>query len=288
MTDRELPLVSIVTPAYNAARYLGDLLQSVADQDYPRVEHIVIDDGSTDDGATLRVLQNHGTVRWWSRENRGQYATLNEGFRAAKGDFVTTISADDVYVDAGAVGALARALVARPERDVAYGFTLHVDEDLQPLTPQPYQRYPSWMLRYKPGFIFHCSLLARREQLIADDVLFDASYRYIGDADWMLRLSQRYRFERIERYIGAYRHHGGQLTATANAEELASARRREEHVRLHRRHGTSQLMRSVVETYDTFHQRRVKAASAFRLGGYRQLAALAASWRDRRYGRKQG
>ena len=286
MTDREWPLVSIVTPAYNAARYLGDLLQSVADQDYPRIEHIVIDDGSTDDGATVRLLQNHGTVRWWSRENRGQYATLNEGFRAATGDFVTSISADDLYVDAGAVGALARALVARPECGVACGFTLHVDEDLQPLPVQPYQRHPVWMLRYKPGFVFHCSLLARRERLIADDVLFDGSFRYIGDADWMLRLSRRYKFHRIERHIGAYRHHAAQVTATATLDELASARRREEHARMHRRHGTSPVMRSVVERYDTFHQRRLKAISAYRRGGYGQVLAVASAWVRRKHGQE--
>ncbi len=98
MTTPELPLVSIVTPTFNSADYLQELLQSVAAQDYRRIEHIVIDDGSRDGGATVALLQRYPSVRWWSREdNRGQYATLNEGFRAATGDFLTTISADDTY-----------------------------------------------------------------------------------------------------------------------------------------------------------------------------------------------
>ena len=284
MTDHDLPLVSIVTPAYNAASYLPELLRSVAAQDYPRVEHVVIDDGSNDGGATIRLLERHPDVRWWSRENRGQYATLNEGFRAATGTFVTAISADDTYVDAGAIAALAKCLLAHPDCEVAYGFTLHVDEHGRPLPVQPYQRYPPWMLRYNLGFIFHCSMLLRRDVLIRDGVLFDDSLRYIGDAEWMVRLSLRYRFRRVERHIGAYRHHDAQVTAMATGDEAGSARRREEHARVHRRYGTSRVLKRLVEAYDTGNQRGVKALSAWRRGGRRELVRLASSWVGRKYG----
>ena len=284
MSDQDVPLVSIVTPAYNAAPYLPDLLRSVEAQDYPNIEHVVIDDGSNDDGATVRLLEGHPAVRWWSRGNLGQYATLNEGFRAATGAFVTAISADDTYVDAGAVSALARCLVEHPECDVAYGFTLHVDDQRRPLPVQPYQRYPPWMLRYNLGFIFHCSMLVRRDSLVRDDLLFDGSFRYIGDADWMLRLSRRYHFQRIDRYVGAYCHHGGQVSTMATGDEAGSARRREEHARLHRRNGTSPLLRTLIGAYDTFHQRRIKSLSAWRRGGGREVARLASGW----VGRKRG
>ena len=180
----ELPLVSIVTPTFNSAGYLEELLQSVAAQDYPRIEHIVIDDGSDDDGATVTLLQRHPSVRWWSRDNRGQYATLNEGFRAATGDFITTISADDTYADTRAIGAMAEFLAGHSECDVVHGYTQHIDENGMPVPIQPYQRFPYWMLRYNLGFIGHCSLLVRRERLVRDGLFFDESLRYIGDADW--------------------------------------------------------------------------------------------------------
>ena len=182
------PLVSIVTPTFNSARYLEDLLQSVEAQDYPRIEHIVIDDGSTDSGATVALLGRHPNVRWWSRENRGQYTTLNEGFRAATGEFVTTISADDTYADTRAIAAMAEFLHEHRECDAVHGYTQHQDEDGTPHPVQPYQRYPYWMLQYNLGFILHCSLLVRREKLIADGLFFDESLRYIGDADWLIRL----------------------------------------------------------------------------------------------------
>jgi glycosyltransferase involved in cell wall biosynthesis len=287
MIDRDRPMVSIVTPAYNAAQYLGDLLQSVETQDYPRIEHIVIDDGSNDDGATVRLLQRHPNVRWWSRENRGQYPTLNEGFRAATGDFLTTISADDTYSDSGAVRAMAEFLVRHPECDVVSGYTRHVDDAGTSLPVQPYQDYPAWMLRYNLGFIFHCSLLVRRARLIQDGLLFDESLRYVGDAHWMARLYlQGYRFGRIKRYVGAYRHHDQQVSTVATSEDAASVRRREEHIRVRRELQQSPVVRSLVSAYDTFHQRRVKLLSAWRRGRGVEVWTVASGWMRRKYGGK--
>lgn len=286
MSDNDLPLVSIVTPAYNASRYLPDLLQSVAAQDYPRIEHVVIDDGSSDDGATVRVLESYPGVRWWSHKNVGPYATMNEALRASTGDFVTVICADDMYVDGGAVDALAQCLIRHQDCDVAYGLTLHVDESGRRMPVQPYQRYPPWMLRYNLGFVFHCSLLVRRASIVRDNLLFDESFWYIADADWMYRMSQRYRFRRVERHIGAFRTHDTQRSTTASGDQRANDRRRNEHETLHRKYGTNRAIKAVVQAYDIFHQRRVKAIGAWHHGGSREVLTLAHDWVARRRGRK--
>jgi glycosyltransferase involved in cell wall biosynthesis len=280
----ELPLVSIVTPAYNAARFLEPLLQSVAAQDYARIEHIVIDDGSKDDGATVAILERYPNVRWWTRANRGQYATMNEGLRAATGELVTFISADDTYLDAGAVGALADHLFRHPACDLAYGYTHHMDEDGTPVTVQPYQRFPPWMLRYNLGFIFHCSLLVRRAKVIADGLFFDESLRYVGDADWMVRLYlQGYRFERIERCIAAYRHHPEQVTTVATANARAVAARHAERAKVFRLARSKASIRRLVLAYDTFQQRRVKLAGAWQRGGAAEVRAALSNWMRRKH-----
>ena len=281
----ELPLVSIVTPAFNSARYLETLLRSVEAQDYPRIEHIVIDDGSTDGGATVALLRRHPSVRWWSRENRGQYATLNEGFRAATGDFITTISADDEYADSRAVGVMAEFLRDHPDCDAVYGYTQHTNEDGTPFPIQPYQRYPYWMLRYNLGFILHCSLLVRRAKLIADGLFFDESLRYVGDADWLVRLYlKKYRFCRIEAHIGAYRHHDQQTSTTATEDRRANALRLDERARVYRKFGSSSTLTRLVYAYDTFQQRRVKALGAWRTGGGAEVLKAMSAWMRRRYG----
>lgn len=281
----ELPLVSIVTPTYNSARYLEELLRSVEEQDYPRIEHIVIDDGSTDGGETVALLRRHPGVRWWSRENRGQYATLNEGFRAASGDYITTISADDAYADGGGIGALAAFLREHPDCDVVHGYTQHRDEEGTPFPIQPYQRHPYWMLRYNLGFIFHCSLLVRREKLIRDGLFFDESLRYVGDADWLVRLYlQKYRFCRIERNVGAYRHHTQQVTVAATQDRGANAARLAERAKVFRKYRSGSTVRRLVASYDTFHQRRVKVLGAWRRGGAAHVLKVTFDWMGRERG----
>jgi hypothetical protein len=140
------------------------------------------------------------------------------------------------------------------------------------------------MLRYNLGFIFHCSLLVRRTKLIADELFFDESLRYVGDADWMVRLYlRRYRFGRIERYIGAYRHHGAQVTTVATADARAVAARLAERARVFREARSRPAVRALVAAYDTFQQRRVKLSSAWHRGGAAEVRALASSWIRRKH-----
>ncbi len=288
MNGQGVPLVSIVTPAHNSARYLEDLLCSVERQDYPRIEHIVIDDGSNDGGSTTAVLKSHPSVRWWSRENRGQYASLNEGFRAATGDFITTISADDTYASTDAISAMAAFLATHPECDVVHGNTLHVDERGVPLAVQGYQNYPYWMLKYNLGHILHCSLLVRRMRLLADGLLFDEHLRYAGDGDWMARLYQAgYRFGRIDRNIGAYRHHDLQVSATATADADASLIRRKEREAIDQKYATNRAIKRFVDVYVTCQERRAKALTAWRAGGARGLWSASCEWYRRGRDRAQ-
>jgi glycosyltransferase involved in cell wall biosynthesis len=121
------PLVSIVTPAHNYARFLPEAIDSVLSQDYPHLELIVIDDGSTDE--TADVLRSYGDRLWWtSQPNAGQTTTLNRGWRRASGDVIGYLNADDVLAP-GAIAAGVDALRARPDAVMSYGdFTL-IDAD---------------------------------------------------------------------------------------------------------------------------------------------------------------
>ena len=84
--------------------------------------------GLTDDGATIAILKRYPHLRWWSRENKGQYATMNEGLEAAKGEFVCFISADDLLAP-GAVKIAIKHLMQHPELDGLYGRALIIDID---------------------------------------------------------------------------------------------------------------------------------------------------------------
>ena len=94
------PLVSVVVPLFNHARYIEAALLSVISQDYRPLELIVIDDGSSDEGAEVarRVLRTEmpGAIVL-QRENRGAHNTLNEGLRLARGAVLTVLNSDDRY-----------------------------------------------------------------------------------------------------------------------------------------------------------------------------------------------
>jgi glycosyltransferase involved in cell wall biosynthesis len=91
------PLVSVIIPAYNAADYIGQALQSVFDQTYPHYEIIVVDDGSTDN--TKTVLENYGSsIRYVYQQNGGPAQARNAGILAAKGDLVCFLDADDLWM----------------------------------------------------------------------------------------------------------------------------------------------------------------------------------------------
>jgi Glycosyl transferase family 2 len=113
----EGPLVSVVTPSYNMSDRLLRCIESIEAQSYPRVEHLVIDGGSTD--GTLDILQAHPDLRWVSEPDEGQSNALNKGFRLAEGELLTWINADDT-LNPEAVKTIVEAY-ARTGAELIYG-----------------------------------------------------------------------------------------------------------------------------------------------------------------------
>src|SRR5687767_7507014 len=98
------PTVSIVTPSYNQAEYLAATLESVAAQDYPAIEHIVMDGGSTD-GSEEVIASFAAThpLRWRSAKDRGQAHAIADGFALAHGEVLTWLNSDDIYLRPDAI-----------------------------------------------------------------------------------------------------------------------------------------------------------------------------------------
>jgi glycosyltransferase involved in cell wall biosynthesis len=95
MTQSKLPLISVLTPSYNQGKYIEQTIASVLEQNYPRIEHIVMDGGSTDE--TVSILKRCPHLRWVSEPDGGQADSLNKGLRMATGDIVGWVNSDDFY-----------------------------------------------------------------------------------------------------------------------------------------------------------------------------------------------
>lgn len=189
IVDRDLPLVSIITPSYNQGAYIGATIRSVLEQDYANVEYLVVDGGSTDD--TLSILRRQpGRVRWTSEPDHGQGDAIRKGFDLAHGEILAWLNADDVYLP-GAVSNAVAALRESPVVALVYGNAEFIDRDGAPLGPaRQVQEFDLDRLINDLDFIVQPATFFRRDQYFAVGGL-DPTLTYCLDYDLWIRLAQR-------------------------------------------------------------------------------------------------
>lgn len=117
---KDLPLVSIVTPSFNQAEYLEETIRSVLNQDYPNLEYLIVDGGSTD-GSREIIEKYAAQLAWWICEpDGGQTDAINKGFARARGEIFAWLNSDDTY-QPGAVSAAVEYLQNNPRVGMVYG-----------------------------------------------------------------------------------------------------------------------------------------------------------------------
>lgn len=205
------PLVSIVTPTLNQAMFIRDTIESIAAQDYPEIEHIVIDGGSTD--GTQDILKQYGErITWISEPDDGQSAALNKGFSMAHGEILTWLNSDDALLP-GAVS----AAVAEFERDqglgLVYGDGYLTDENggnpmkLGALEPN------LWFLQNVCCYVLQPAAFFRREALEEAGGL-DDTLNWTMDYDLWLKIMRRYRTSHVPKTFATARFYGACKTAS--------------------------------------------------------------------------
>ncbi len=118
--------ISLITPCFNAANYIEETIDSVLTQDWPDIEYIIVDGGSTD-GTTDIIRKHSARLAWWvSERDAGQVDALNKGFARATGEIVGFINGDDVLLP-GALRAVAEAFGQEKQTDLIYGEVQWID-----------------------------------------------------------------------------------------------------------------------------------------------------------------
>ncbi|MEW6206967.1 MAG: glycosyltransferase family A protein [Acidobacteriota bacterium] len=176
------PLVSVIIPVYNGERYLAAALGSVTDQDYEPVEIIVIDDGSTDQ--TAAVARSLEKARYIYQPNQGHAVAKNAGIAAARGEFLTFLDADDVWMK-GKLTAQIGFMIEHPE----VGYTIVREKIfLEPGAAPPPGRMQNLFEGDHPAYV--PSALAARRSVFDQIGGFDPRFTSGNDTDWFFRASE--------------------------------------------------------------------------------------------------
>jgi glycosyltransferase involved in cell wall biosynthesis len=216
------PLVSIVVPAYNAERFLGEALASVCAQSHSAIEVIVCDDASADATPTIAKATGDDRVRYLRNDQTlGGYGAMNRGVRESRGEYVAIYHADDVY-DPRIVERELAFLAARPEVGAVFCLDRFIDEAGREYgrlkLPPALTRVESFdaaflaesLLRYKNTFLRTPSVMFRRAAFDAVSGFDQERFGIAADLDMWARLSVETRIGLVHEYLMGYRHYTAQ------------------------------------------------------------------------------
>lgn len=205
--------VSIITVSFNSAKTIADTIQSVLSQDYPDIEYIVIDGGSTD--STVQIIEQHQDriSHWISEKDRGMYDAMNKGIAIATGDVIGILNSDDVYMNTHIVSELMELLQSK-KAQVVFADLIIVDQDNPDRVLRYYDSGHFHPNKFKYGWMpAHPTVFVRRELY---DVVgpFATNYQIAADYEMLIRILaiQRARYAYLPKPVVRMRS-GGASTA---------------------------------------------------------------------------
>jgi glycosyltransferase involved in cell wall biosynthesis len=189
MIMQKLPLVTIVTPSYNQGRFIEETILSVLHQDYPHIEYIIMDGGSTDQ--TLDILLKYSNrLAWYSEEDNGQTHAINKGLRLAKGEILAYLNSDDTYLPGAITRAVRYLTVENPDLPLVYGEGYHISAEGSII-----ERYPTepFDFRHLAETCFICQPTTFWKRDVIEKVgLLDENLHYAMDYDYWIRIAKHY------------------------------------------------------------------------------------------------
>jgi glycosyltransferase involved in cell wall biosynthesis len=196
----KFPLVSIITPSYNCGEYIEKTIQSIKGQDYPNIQHIIVDGGSTD--KTIDILKKYSnTISWISEHDDGMYDAINKGFELAKGEIFTYINADDYYDSNQILTRIVNQFINNDNIDFTYGHCTFIDHLGKFMytykAPKFFRKYA---LAFPRGFFAQPTCFWRKEV----HRNFDSSLQYVADSKFFRQLCESYNGHRINLVIAKY------------------------------------------------------------------------------------
>lgn len=218
-------LVSIVTPSYNQGHFIEDTIKSVMNQDYPNIEHIVVDGVSTDNTIDiLKKYENKYNLKWVSEADDGQTDALNKGFGMAQGEIVSWLNSDDVLFNKSAISDVVNSFNEHADISIIYGDGVFINENNLILSVYRAVPWFSFDRFRRVQFFFQPSSFFRKE--LTESYKLDVKINLPMDQEYYLRLADKgFKFRYIPKILSGYRVHD--TTKTKSLAEQALSERRE-------------------------------------------------------------
>jgi glycosyltransferase involved in cell wall biosynthesis len=199
---KEWPKISIITPSFNQGQFIEETIRSVLLQNYPNVEYIVIDGGSTDN--TVKILKKYEQyLTWISEPDDGQTDAINKGLIISTGDIIAYLNSDDIYLP-GTFFKIAQFLIKNTDVEMVYGNILHINKESEIFEyPKTQQVTLEKMFTFNT-YIPQPTVFLRRS-LIEDIGIFDKQLQLAMDYDYWIRVIPNHKIIFLNEYLAAAR-----------------------------------------------------------------------------------
>lgn len=209
----EWPSLSVITPSFNQAEFLPRTIESVLSQDYPCLEYLVMDGGSTD--SSIAILERYcaaGKLGFVSQKDKGQSDAVNQGFQRTSGEIIGWLNSDDLYAP-GALRTIGEYFASHPEIEWLFGRCTIVDRDDRPFKPLVTRYKEFWLRHYSYRWLLVENFLSQpavffRRRLIERVGALDPDYHLAMDYHLWLRMAQASEPAFLDRELAHFRSSG--------------------------------------------------------------------------------
>lgn len=243
------PRLSIITPSYNQAQFIERTIKSVLDQNYPDLEYIVMDGGSTD--GTVEILKKYSDrIIWKSEKDNGQTEAINKGLKIATGDIVAYINSDDTY-EPGAFAKVVEFFQNNSNTKWVYGKCKIINENDQEIR-KPITFYKNLLLKnysytklLSENFISQPATFWKRE-IHSETGFFDESEHYCMDYEFWLRIGQKYPAGVIDDYLANFRYYKQSKSGSVNKKQF------QDELRIAKKYGKNHLFSILLHRFNYY------------------------------------